>query len=409
MEMMWIIAVVLGAYLAWNIGANDVANAVGVPVGSGSISLKQAVIIAGIFEFCGAFFLGSNVSQTIASKIIDFSFVHQHREYAYGMIAVLLASGIWLQCASYYGWPVSATHTIIGSVIGCGMFIGGVHSILWKQVISIAMSWILSPLLGGVIAYFLFGLICKTILLKKFPKQVAIYLVPLLTFILLLILSLLLLVNGIDHFKINFSKFELLSTSVVVALIGAVICWKVISNLAAQQQQEETAFVEKVFGYLQIIIACVMSIAHGSNDVANAIAPVAVIVQILSRHTLVDTFIIPSWLLFLGASCIVLGLATWGWRVIDTVGKKITELTPSRGFAVGLSAAITIIGSSQLGLPLSTTHVVVGSILGVGYARGWKALNLRVLRDIFISWVITLPAGASLAILFFYMIKYLLH
>lgn len=403
MTLLLIIAIVVGFYVAWNIGANDVANAVGPSVGSGSLTLVQAVIIAAIFEFCGAFFLGANVSETLESGIVNPSlFTHDSRDYIYGMLGALIATGLWLQVASYFGWPVSTTHTIVGGVLGFGLVFGGFHSIHWSTIGSIIASWVISPILGGGLGYVIFVIIRSRILYRDHPFKAMIKATPYFSFSIFFLLTLILLFGGLKGFHLHLNAILVLIGAICVGIIAALFT----VLLLKKQKEREDGYVqvEKIFSYLLIVIACFMAFAHGSNDVANVIGPLSAIVNGIQGRPLFGESV-PLWLLLLGGAGIVVGLATWGWRVIETVGKKITSLTPSRGFAAGFAAALTIMLASKLGLPISTTHVLVGAVLGVGFARGIGAINLATLRDIAISWVITVPAGALLSMLFFFILK----
>lgn len=455
-----ILAALCGFYVAWNIGANDVANAVGTSVGSGALTLKQAVLIAAVFEFAGAFFLGGNVAETVESGIVNPAiFSHDKADYVYGMLASLLAAGVWLQTASFFGWPVSTTHSIVGAVLGFGLVLGGMHSIYWDQIGSIAASWVISPLLGGSLSYMIFSLIRRKILYHQNPIVAAKRLTPYLVFTIFFILTIIIFFGGLSNLKFQLNIFELLLLAAGVGLFFGVISYFLVkrihepskplrqqaidveiglkkaikhlnrveaASLGAMQDKvhdildevrslsqevevpvfdSEYLLVEKIFIYLQILIACFMAFAHGSNDVANAIGPLSAIFNVLKGNVIQGTSV-PLWLLLLGGIGIVIGLATWGWRVIETVGRKITELTPSRGFAAGFGAAATIVLASKLGLPISTTHVLVGAVLGVGFARGIGAINLNTIRDIVISWVVTVPAGAILSVIFFYAIRF---
>lgn len=459
-----ILALLFGFYVAWNIGANDVANAVGTSVGSGALTLKQAVLIAAIFEFCGAFFLGGNVSETIESGIVNPAiFEGEMGDYVYGMLASLLAAGVWLQIASFFGWPVSTTHSIVGAVLGFGLILGGSASIYWQHFISIAASWIISPLLGGCLAYLIFSVIRKKILYQANPILAAKKFTPSLVFLVFAILTLIILFDGLSNLNLKLGIFSVIGLSLGVGLIAsgiAVILVKRVKEPKTPVRQhnlqveiglkkalrhlerveaaalgelqdkvhalldetkalteevevpEEVTYseyfvVERIFIYLQIIVACFMAFAHGSNDVANAIGPLSAILNVLRGNPITGQSV-PVWLLLLGGVGIIIGLATWGWRVIETVGKRITELTPSRGFAAGFGAATTIVLASKLGLPISTTHVLVGAVLGVGFARGIGAINLNIVRDIVISWVVTVPAGAILSVIFFFALRNLL-
>lgn len=457
-----IFAAAAGFYVAWNIGANDVANAVGPSVGSGALTLKQAIFVAIIFEFCGAFFLGGKVSETIGSGIVNPTiFSNNMHDYVIGMLASLVAVGLWLQTASYFGWPVSTTHSIIGAVMGFGLIVGGMDSIYWSKVSSIAISWIISPLMGGALAYFIFSVLRTKIFYEHNPVAAAKRLTPYLVFVVFFILMLIILFGGLASVDLNFNIFQAFGLAGSIGLVTAWISYYLVKKIkepklptlthgplieielkkaykhllkveassrgevqskvhdlldelqfltnAAKVPEEafgtEYMIVERIFIYLQIIIACFMAFAHGSNDVANAIGPLSAIFNVIKGVPITGQPI-SVWFLFLGAIGIVIGLATWGWRVIETVGKKITELTPSRGFSAGFGAAITIVLASKLGLPISTTHVLVGAVLGVGFARGIGAINLNVIRDIGISWVITVPAGAILSVIFFWILRF---
>ncbi|MBA3721284.1 MAG: inorganic phosphate transporter [Parachlamydiaceae bacterium] len=456
-----------GFYLAWNIGANDVANAMGTSVGSGALTLRRAVLIAAVLEFSGAFFFGSHVSKTIQSGIINPDlFISDPKILVFGMLSALLSAGIWLQIASYYGWPVSTTHSIVGALVGFGMVVGGYEAIYWKKVSFIVSSWILSPLIGGVLAYYIFNVIRNNIFYAENPVEATKKWAPLLIFFVTLILGYILIFEGLHNFNLTFSVFAKMGLMIGMSLIAALITYfcvlqmppspmherlvpvynpevvnsldkakkhlgKVQSNTKGEtqytvsllmeeidllskgleQKQEfdsshlEYVKVEKVFGYLQIVTACMMAFAHGANDVANAIGPLSAAIAIMTTGLFAVEAPVPTWALALGGVGIVIGLATWGWRVIDTIGKKITELTPSRGFAAEFGAAATIVLASRLGLPISTTHTLVGAVLGVGFARGLGAVNLTTTRDILISWIVTVPLGAILAVLLFYPIK----
>jgi len=464
-SVLTIIVLLVGFYMAWNIGANDVANAMGTSVGSKALTLTKAVIIAGILEFSGAFFLGSHVSETMQKGIVDPQvFAGDPNIFLYGMLAALLSTAIWLQIASFFGWPVSTTHAIVGAIIGFGALIGGFHTINWAMVGSIAASWVLSPALSGIISYIIFSILQRKILFAMNPIAATRRLIPYLIFLIFLTFSLTILSDGVKNIELdNLTVIVIsLSTALICALISFFIIKshktpegygevpsmrlsqqayslnKAVKHLQrvklsstgetqsklstllsetralAKNMRKKADFyshtsdytaVEKMFSYLQIISACFVAFAHGANDVANAIGPVAAVLDVVRFKQIVYETTIPTWLLALGGFGIVVGLATWGWRVIETIGKKITELTPTRGFSAEFGAATTILVASKLGLPVSTTHCVVGAVLGVGLARGLSALNFKILRDIALSWVITIPSSALVCILFFHLIK----
>ena len=398
-------AIVFGFLLAWGIGANDVSNAMGTAVGSKSISIKQAIFIAAIFEFLGALLAGSEVANTISEKIIIAS-TDDNQILALGMLASLMSAASWLIIASFFGWPVSTTHTIIGAIIGIGISQLGINSINFTHVTYIILGWILSPILGAIVAYAIFVSIQIFIFSKTKPLEAAKKSIVFYVFITVLIISI--ITNGkLYHIGITLSAGENILYSTIFSLIISIIS-KFYTNKLNLDPKADLVFhftnVEKNFAILTIFTACAMAFAHGSNDVANAIGPIAAVAHIVSNTAYSGNTTIPIWLLMLGATGIVIGLATYGYKVIATVGKGITELTPSRAFAVSLATASIVLLASSTGLPISTTHTLVGGILGIGLAHGMHALNLNVIRTIFASWIMTVPIGAALAILFFYVL-----
>jgi len=404
------LACVFGFFMAWGVGANDVANAMGTSVGSGAITIKQAIIIATIFEFAGAFLAGGQVTATIRKGIIDTSTLTGSPEIIiYGMLASLLDAGIWLMVASRLGWPVSTTHTIVGALVGFAIVGIGVDAVKWGKIGTIVSSWVVSPLMAGSIAYALFMSVQKLILGTTDPLKNAKRYVPYYIFAVGFIIALVTLMKGLKHVGIHLDFGETLLvatlTGFVVMLIGKYLISKLDFDPKADRDFHFTN-VEKIFAVLMMITACAMAFAHGSNDVANAIGPLAAVISIVnSGGELAQKSALPIWVLLLGGGGIVCGLVTYGHKVIATIGTGITELTPSRGFAATLAAATTVVIASGTGLPISTTHTLVGAVLGVGLARGIAALNLNVVRTIFMSWVITLPAGAILSIIFFFILK----
>ena len=459
---------VAGFYMAWNIGANDVANAMGTSVGSRSLTLRQAVIVAAVLEFAGAFFVGSHVTETVRSGIIDSTIFASDGNgamiYVYAMLAALLAAGVWLQVATFFGWPVSTTHSIVGAIIGVGAAYGGMGAVHWDKVGEIVASWVISPLLAAAISYILFRIVLNRIFHRRNPVEAAKRLAPILVFAVFFILTLAMLFKGLKNLNLHLTLLLSLAIAVAIGAIAGVISLAFIARVQADEQslaafegeyiargldkarmhlrrvrastdgdsrthvqqvlqQVESLFkdvkqssgrrtasspyyqVERIFVYLQILSACFVAFAHGANDVANAIGPLSGAVQALRSGVMALEAEVPMWALGLGGVGIVIGLATWGWRVMETIGKRITELTPSRGFCAEFAAATTIVVASKLGWPISTTHTLVGAVLGVGIARGIGALNLNTIRDILISWVVTIPVGAGLAILFFYIVR----
>ena len=404
------LAIVFGLFMAWGIGANDVANAMGTSVGSGALTFKQAVIIAAIFEFTGAVLAGGEVTNTIRKGIIDVSSLDQTPEILiHGMLASLLAAGCWLLIATRKGWPVSTTHSIVGAIVGFGAVCIGMEAVQWGKVGTIAMSWITSPLLAGTIAFFLFRSIQKLIINTPDPLARAKKYVPMYIFIVGFIISMVTMVKGLKHVGVKLPLDEAMLIAGGLGLFIMALGTLMIRRLKFDPENDRDfhfSNMEKIFGVLMIFTAIAIAFAHGSNDVANAIGPVAAIVGLVQNAgEVVAQSATPIWILILGGGGIVFGLATYGHKVIATVGSGITELTPSRGFAATLGAAVTIVLASAIGLPISTTHTLVGGVLGVGLARGIGALNIGVIQTIFMSWIVTLPAGASLAIVFYYILQ----
>ncbi|HIB50190.1 MAG TPA: inorganic phosphate transporter [Phycisphaerales bacterium] len=458
-----ILALVFGFYMAWNIGANDVANAMGTSVGSGALTFKQAVIIAAILEFAGAFFVGSHVSDTVRKGIVDpMLFTGDPQAFVLGMLSALLAAGVWLQIATMFGWPVSTTHSIVGALIGFGIVYGGMSVIQWDKVGTIAASWIISPLMSATISFIIFQIVLRKVFYKADPVAAVRKFAPYMVFLVLAIMTLVMVFKGLKNLHLDLSITNALLVSAGVGLIGAVTTIILLRNYKSDESDEEQlqsrelyvartlqqankhllrakdgadadtrasidAIIkqteaatdtstkranlgssrqefrrtERIFVFLQILTACFIAFAHGANDVANAIGPLSAAVQTVQDGIVATEATVPLWALLVGGVGIVIGLATYGWKVMETVGKKITELTPSRGFCAMFGAATTVVIASKLALPISTTHTLVGAVLGVGLARGIGALNLAIVRDIAISWVITIPAGALLAIIFY--------
>ncbi|MBN4060952.1 inorganic phosphate transporter [bacterium AH-315-I18] len=461
--------------MAWNIGANDVANAMGTSVGSGALTLRRAVLCAAVLEFAGAYFVGMHVTDTVRKGIINTElFAGDTTNFMLGMLAALLAAGVWLQIASYFGWPVSTTHSIVGAIVGFGVVYKGVDAVEWFAVGRIVSSWVVSPLLAGFISFVIFRILHKQIFRSAQPVLAAKRITPYLVFLVFVILTFVMIFKGLKQLKLDLPLGQATAVACGIGLIAAFIsaflvryvktdgvrpivksfnessmsravrkarkhlrrikhqendvysaeAEEILASLDGlsekiSRQQEDAAAnqpplseeasqhaaVEKIFVYLQILSACFVAFAHGANDVANAVGPLAAVISTAREGVIMAQSTVDPRILLLGGVGIVIGLATWGWRVIETIGKRITELTPTRGFAAEFGAATTIVLASKLHLPISTTHTLVGAVLGVGLARGISALNLNTLRDIVISWVVTLPAGAALAIVFFYALK----
>ena len=403
------LAAAFGLFMAWGIGANDVANAMATSVGSKALTIKQAILVAAIFEFAGAVLAGGEVTSTIRKGIVDTSTIAGEPELlVYGMMAALLAAGTWLLIASKNGWPVSTTHSIVGAIVGFAAVGIGIEAVKWAKVGTIVMSWVVSPLTAGFIAYLIYRSVQKLILSQEDPLAKAKRYVPFYMFLAAFTITLVTILKGLKHVGLTISLRDsyLLATGIAagIGFIGWLVIRRIKSDPKAEKKQHFIT-VERVFGVLMVLTACGMAFAHGSNDVANAIGPLAAVVSIATTGEIGAKSALPIWVLALGGAGIVFGLATFGRHVIATVGKKITQLTPSRGFAAELAAATTIVVASGTGMPISTTHTLVGAVLGVGMARGLEAIDLRVVARILVSWVVTIPAGAILAILFFLVFK----
>lgn len=409
-----ILAGAFGFFMAWGVGANDVANAMGTSVGSKALTIKQAILIAMVFEFAGAYLAGGEVTSTIRKGIVDSEiFTNSPDLLVFGMLSALLAAGTWLMIASFMGWPVSTTHSIVGAIVGFAAVGVSVDAVNWSKVSTIVASWVVSPVIAGTISFALFRSVQNLILVHDDPFVRAKKYAPLYMFAVGFLMAMVTILKGLKHvFKdigMSLSFGESIAWSamfgILVAMLGSYLLSKVKRDLALEEKNR-FANVERVFAVLMIFTACSMAFAHGSNDVANAVGPLAAVVNVVnSGGVILAKSTMPSWILLLGGAGIVFGLATYGFKVMGTIGRKITELTPSRGFAAELGAAATVVFASGTGLPISTTHTLVGAVLGVGLARGIGALNLKMIGSIFLSWVVTLPAGAGLSILFFFFFK----
>ncbi len=463
-EWLFFAILIAGLYMAWSIGANDVANAMGTSVGSGALTLFQAVVIAAVLEFCGAYFFGGHVAETVQKGIVNPEvFADRPLDLVYGMFASLVGVGIWLQLATYFGWPVSGTHSIVGALIGFGTIIGGVDAVYWENVGFIISSWLLSPLSGAILGFLIFTWLRNTVLYRSHPLETTKRVMPYLVFAVVSLLALFVIYDGMKNLHHDLSFWQTLLIALAIGGAGSLLSIFLIQKYAYVETQpkpsshapemfmalekarkqlkqvnasgeqafqlqsiiseidslkqslshpedfvlasQEFKVIEKMFGTLQLLSACMMAFAHGANDVANAIGPLAAATEILQTGSVALSSDIQPWALALGGFGIVLGLATWGWRVIETIGKKLTELTPTRGFAAEFSAAVTILIASRLGMPISTTHTLVGAVVGVGLARGLEALNVSTMRSIVISWIVTVPAGAIITLIVFFLVR----
>ena len=406
-----LLTILFGFFMAWGVGANDVANAMGTSVGARAITLKQAVIIAMVFEFAGAYLAGGEVTSTIRSGIVDPELLSDDPDLlVYGMMSALLAAGIWLLIATTFGWPVSTTHSIVGAIVGFAAVGISVDAINWSKIARIASSWVVSPILAGSISFMLYMSVRRFVFDTSDPFAAARRAVPVYIFLVGFIISMVTMVKGLKHVGLDLTFRQAIFMSLGVASTMGVIGIIALSRIkrVVKSASHDIVNIERMFGVLMLFTACAMAFAHGSNDVANAIGPLAAVNSIItSGGDVMQSARMPSWILLLGGGGIVAGLALYGYRVMRTIGTHITDLTPSSGFAAELAAASTVVLASGYSLPVSTTHTLVGGVLGVGLAKGLEALNLRVVGTIFVSWLVTLPAGAILAIIFFHMFRWI--
>jgi PiT family inorganic phosphate transporter len=398
-----IIAGFAGFFMAFGIGANDVANAMGPSVGSKAITFKQAIFIAAIFEFLGAYLAGGEVTATIRKGIVDPSLYDNNTDiFIIGMLSSLLAAGTWLFVASQKGWPVSTTHSIVGAIVGFVIISLGFEAVSWSKVGNIASSWVVSPIISGAMSFFIFLSAKKLILDRTNPGQAAISLIPIYSFFVAVVIALVTARKGLKHVGLPLSDGEVLLVTLVFGLIVSIIT-AIFLNLNAKKIKEHG--VESAFAILMIVTACSMAFAHGSNDVANAIGPMSAIISVVSEGSIGSSAAVNSWTLLLGGVGIVFGLSMLGARVIKTIGSKITELTPSLAFSANIAAASTVVAATYLGFPISTTHTLVGAVIGVGLAKGVAHIDLSSIVKIILSWLITIPVGASLTIIFYVILR----
>lgn len=406
-------ACLIGLWMTWGIGANDLANIMSTAMGSRAITVKQAMIIAIVFEIAGAFLGGTEVTDTIRGGIINVEeFAHHPQLLIYGMLSVLLASALWITIASFLGMPVSITNSIVGALVGVGAIMLGFHAIHWQTVGYIAISWISSPAIAGVIAYLLFISIRRSILGVDNPLTAAKRFVPVYLFLVGVVLAMMTTLKAVHHFHLALGFFKttgiVLLTIMIVMLLGF-LAMRTIFSKVHMRRHTQFIYIESMFSVLMAFTACAMVFAHGSNDVAIAVGPVAGVIGLVKAGEVAKDGAMLSWIMLFGCFGVLLGLLMYGRKVIETVGSAITTLTPSRAFAATLAAASTVIVSTSTGIPVSATQTLVGAVFGVGLARGIDALNLTVIRNIFMSWIITIPVAAGLATLFFYLLKITIH
>ncbi|WP_436317671.1 inorganic phosphate transporter [Thermococcus aggregans] len=384
-----LITIAVGFFMAWAIGANDAANSMSTAVGAGAITPRQAVLIAGVLEFTGAYLFGKSVTETVRKGIIDVSQINDPNVIVYGSVAALFAASLWLLFASKFGLPVSTTHSIVGGIVGYGIVYAGTSIVNWGRLAQVVASWILSPVFGAVVAFVVIKLISRTILQQKDPIESAKKWVPFwigITFV---------IIGSMFYIKVMHEDSMLIAVTKYGIPIGTG-AFLISFVLLRRNFKTDDPYLgaESIFKKVQVPISAYLALSHGANDVANAIGPVAAVYTVATMGLAGMEVPVPKWILAMGGLGIAVGVATYGYKVMETVGKKITELTNTRGFSINFSAASVVLIASALGLPISTTHTVVGAVIGVGLARGVKAINKEVVKDIVISWFVTVPVAA---------------
>ncbi|MFC2091278.1 inorganic phosphate transporter [Elusimicrobiota bacterium] len=395
----FIIACVAGFYMAWNIGANDSANSMASAVGAKAITFKQAVVIAGILEFIGAYFVGSHVTRTIRKGVISPESFITPEIFAVALLAAILGAAIWVFIATWKEMPVSTTHSIVGALIGVGIVAGGVSVVSWNKVVHIGMSWVISPVLSGLLAYIIFKIINKTLIIPDDSEKRTKKYFPVFVAVTGFIIGLSFMFKTPLGKKLDLNLIKILVYSSVFSGIIT------LSFVFIVYKKAKSFYPEDVFKILQILTCSYLAFAHGANDVANAIGPLSGIYSIYKTGQISQMAEVPGFMLAIGGIGISIGIFTWGYRVIKTVGYSITELTNTRGFAIEFATASAVLLASKLGLPVSTTHAAVGAIVGIGLARGLEAIDLRVVRNIAYAWIVTLPVAAVFAGVIFYMLR----
>jgi len=399
------LVVVAGFYTSFMGGANDLANSFGTSVGSKALTLRGAVVVAACAELAGAVLVGAHVTDTVRKGIVDpTAFASDPRNVVYGMLGAILAAGLFLQLATHLGLPVSSTHSTVGAVLGFGLIAGGIGCVSWAKMGQIVASWFVSPISGGVLAFILFHFINRNILDAPDPARATRRIMPWMVCIVISIIVLSFLYKGLKNLRLHLPLAEALPAAGAVGLLGAATAYLLLRRRPARLISDPLRSVENQFKYLQVLTACYVAFAHGANDVANGIGPVAAIFAIRQTGEVAMKVPVATWILALGGFGIVCGLAIFGANVIRTIGERITEVTPSRGFAAEFAAATTVLVCSKLGMPISTTHTLVGAVIGVALARGIGALDLKTVRNIFASWAVTLPATIVLSMIFYWVL-----
>jgi PiT family inorganic phosphate transporter len=400
--LLLILSIAAGAYMAWNIGANDVANSMASAVGAKAITLTQAVIIAGVLNIIGATFIGSHVTQTIRKGIVDVSRAGDPQLILLGLLAALIAASSWVFFATAKSLPVSTTHSIVGAIVGFGLIVAGPSALNWGKFIGIVIGWVLSPVMSGIAAFFLFRFIDRVVLSRLDSLSGAISTTPILLALAVFVMTLSLFMKTPLAKKLGVEGIVMLIVPLVVTAVIYVVSALVLRMVLPKTNM---AGAEDIFRYLQVMTSCYVALAGGANDVANAMGPLSGIYFIVSTGSVALQVPVPVWLLGFGGAMIAVGIWTWGYRVIETVGLKVTELNNSRGFTIDFATATVILGATMLGLPVSTTHAAIGAYIGVGLARGLQAVDLGIIGRIMIYWIITVPVTAATAAVLYLILR----
>ena len=407
--VLYVMAFAFGLCVCWGMGANNVANAMGTSVGSGAITLRRALLLAAVMEFAGAYLAGGEVAATVSKGIIEGRlFEPVPHLLLFGMIGALLAAGIWLAIASMRGWPVSATHAIIGAICGAGVAARGIDAVNWETMAEIVVSWLVSPVLGGIVALLLTLSIRKLIFNTGNPIRQARRWGPMYAFLVGWVVALVTITTGLKYVNINLGGVQGQLLAIAIGIVLAILARVLMGRIHLDENEDRVfhfASVEKLFVPLMVFTGAAMAFAHGSNDLANGVGPMATAIQIIQTQSVSARSAVTPFMLLLGAIGIVLGVVTYGYKVMATIGNKITQLTPTRGYAATVAASIVVVVASGIGMPVSTTHIAVGAVIGVGIARGIGALDMRVIGGIILSWIITVPIAGVLAAIVFHILR----
>ncbi len=407
--VLYVMAFAFGLCVCWGMGANNVANAMGTSVGSGAVTLRRALLLAAVMEFAGAYLAGGEVAATVSKGIIDGRvFEPVPHLLLFGMIGALLAAGIWLAIASMRGWPVSATHAIVGAICGAGVAALGTGAVNWETMAEIVVSWLISPVLGAIVALLLTLSIRKLIFNTGNPIRQARRWGPMYAFLVGWIVALVTITTGLKYVNISLGGVQGQLLAIAIGIVLAIVAKALMGRINLEESEDRIfhfASVEKLFVPLMVFTGAAMAFAHGSNDLANGVGPMATAIQIIETQAVSARSAVTPFMLLLGAIGIAVGVVTYGYKVMATIGNKITQLTPTRGYAATVAASIVVVAASGIGMPVSTTHIAVGAVIGVGIARGIGALDMRVIGGIILSWIVTVPIAGILAAVVFHILR----